>query len=70
MSPRQKLRNLVDTPFSKDRLIIWTLGVSVVSSLAFIFTLAYQGKEIPPSLTMAAGYVISAFTQKLKTDDS
>lgn len=60
-----KPKNLKDTAFSVERLIIWTLGISVILSLAFIFVLAYLGKEIPPSLTMAAGFVISAFTKKL-----
>lgn len=61
-------RNLRDTPFSKDRLIIWTLGVSSVLSLIFIFVLAYQSKEIPPSLTMAFGIVTASFSQRFEKD--
>lgn len=68
MTPRKIYRNLADTAFSKERLIIWTLGVSVILSLVFIFVLGYQGKDIPPSLTMAAGFVVSSFTAKLKRD--
>lgn len=65
MSPRQIIKNLADTPFSRDRLMVWALGVAVILSLVFIFTLSYQGKDIPPSLTMASGYVISSFTSNL-----
>jgi len=60
-----RMKSLKDTPFSEPRLIIWALGFSVVSTLFFIFVLAYQGKDIPPSLTMASGFVISAFTKRI-----
>lgn len=66
MGARDIYRNLRDTPFSQDRLIIWTLGISSVLSLIFIFVLAYQGKDIPPSLTMAFGIVTMAFSQRFE----
>lgn len=69
MSPRKAIKNLADTPFSQDRLIIWTLGISSVLSLVFIFVLAYQGKEVPPSLTMAFGVVTMAFSQRFEKDN-
>ena len=68
MTPKKMLQNLADTPFSKDRLIIWVLGLCAVMSLMFIGILGYQEKEIPPSLTMAFGVTVVAFVNKFEED--
>lgn len=61
-------RNLSDTPFSTSRLIIWTLGVASILSLIFITVLAILEIDIPPSLTMAFGIVISTFTNRVRDE--
>jgi hypothetical protein len=68
MSPKKIIRDLSETPFASNRLIIWTLGISVILSLTYIFALSWVGKDIPPSLTMASGFVIQAFTTRIKID--
>lgn len=72
---KQKLfgRNLEDTAFSVDRLVIWAVGITLVTSVFGIVGLAFMDKEIPRPLQSVATFSLGSFVTmitgtKIKAD--
>lgn len=67
MSPIKKAyRDLVDTPFSIERLFVWTIGVMLIITTATMAVMAYQGKTIPPQLQSPIMIGLGAFVARIE----
>lgn len=72
MEPKKKRlfgRNLSDTAFSKERLIIYTLAALSIMTAYFIYDLTKRQLEVPPSLGMAFGASIMALVDRFEKEN-
>jgi hypothetical protein len=59
-------RDLKDTPFSVDRLVVWALGAAMVLGALTVCVLAYQEKTIPPNVSSFTMAIAGAFMNELR----
>jgi hypothetical protein len=58
-------KDLKDTPFSSERLMIWSMGFTLVFSAVVAGILAYQGKDIPFIIRTTIQILIGVFAGRI-----
>lgn len=60
------MRSLKDTPFSIDRLFVWTIGFTAFWGTIGLLVIAYQGKEIPAQLQSIVMFCLGAAAARIE----
>lgn len=67
MSPKDFLkRNLSDTPFSIDRLFVWSIAIYGLIGVVTMAVLSYQDKRIPPQIQSATMFCIGCLAARIE----
>lgn len=59
-------RNLIDTPFSIERLFVWAIGIYGLIGVITLCVLTYQGKEIAPQVQSLTMFCLGAFAARIE----
>lgn len=59
-------RSLKDTPFSIDRLFVWTIGIIGLIGMVGMVTLALMGRTIPPQIQSATMFCLGVAAAGIK----
>lgn len=59
-------RDMKDSAFSVERLLIWAVGVVMLIGMSTMATLAIQRKTIPPQIQSATMFCIGAFAARIE----
>lgn len=60
------MKNLKDTPFSLDRLYVWSIGITLLVGMMGMVVIGYQGREIPPQIQSAVMFCLGVFAARIE----
>jgi hypothetical protein len=60
------VKNLKDTPFSIERLFVWTIGICLLIAVTMTAVMSYQGKTIPPQLQSIVMLSLGVFAARIE----
>lgn len=67
MTPTEFLKkNLKNTPFATDRLLIWAIGVYGLIGMVTIAILALRGQEAPDQLQSSTMFILGVIATLVK----
>lgn len=66
MSPHRMIKNLVDSPFSIERLFVWSIGIVMLVGMIGMVVIGYQGREIPPQIQSAVMFCLGVAASSIK----
>lgn len=66
MSPRKIIRNLADTPFSADRLFIWTVGIIAFSGMVGMIVMGILRIPIPLQVQSATMFCLGVAAARIE----
>lgn len=59
-------RDMKDTAFSVDRILVWGIGIVMLVGMVGMVLIGYQGREIPPQIQSAVMFALGVFAARIE----